>query len=151
MTTATKASLTMNSPIFAARRRSTGVSVSVMVYLIQIVLPRAVPCAQSHNAAAARRRLALRRRLLAPKRLRRDPRAFGERFQLRPHDGRVDAARERALRETAIGAAHDVLAADDFGEPHDPLGDQLGMLDEIGGVADHDRDQHFACRQLYEL
>jgi hypothetical protein len=61
----------------------------------------------------------------------------------------VNAARERALRKTAIGAAHDVLAADDFGQPHDALGDQLGMLDDIGGVADHAGDQNFAGRKFH--
>ena len=85
----------------------------------------------------------------APQRLRGDARAFDQGFQLRPHDGRMNAARERALREAAIGAAHDVLAADDLGEPHDPLGDQFGMLDDIGGVTDHARDQDFSGRELH--
>ncbi len=63
----------------------------------------------------------------------------------------MDAARERALRKAAVGAAHDVLAADDLGEPHDPLGDQFGMLDDIGGVTDHARDQDFSGRKLHAL
>ena len=54
----------------------------------------------------------------------------------------MDAARERTLREAAIGAAHDIFAADDLGEPHDPLCHQFGMLDDVGGVRDHAGDQY---------
>src|SRR6516165_12244205 len=61
----------------------------------------------------------------------------------------MDAARERALRETAIGAAHDVLAADQLGEPHYALCDELGMLDDVGGMADHAGDQNLAGRKLH--
>ena len=60
----------------------------------------------------------------------------------------MDALVERLLREAAVGAGDDVLAADQLGEPHDALGDQLGMLDDVGGVADDAGDQHRALRQL---
>src|SRR5262247_3288988 len=74
------------------------------------------------------------------------PRALSERFELRPHDRGMDAAMERSLREAAIGAGDDVLAADEPGEPHNPLGDQRRMLDHVGGVADDAWNEHFACR-----
>ena len=45
----------------------------------------------------------------------------------------------------------DVLAADHAGEPLDPLGDQFGVLDQHGGVADHAGDQHLALGQLHVL
>src|ERR1700740_3621408 len=51
-----------------------------------------------------------------------------------PHDGGMNALRKRALRKTAIGAAHDVLAPDDVGEPHEALRHEFGMLDDIGGM-----------------
>ena len=35
-----------------------------------------------------------------------------------------------------------------LGEAHDAVGDQLGMLDHVGGVTDHARDEHLALRQL---
>ena len=53
-----------------------------------------------------------------------------------------------AAAEAAVGAGDDVLAADRAGKPHDPLGDQLRMLDQIGRVADHARQDHLAVRQL---
>ena len=52
----------------------------------------------------------------------------------------MDALVERLLREAAVGAGDDVLAADELGEPHDALGHQLGMLDHVGGVADDARE-----------
>jgi hypothetical protein len=33
---------------------------------------------------------------------------------------------------------------DDFSERDDAVGDQFGVLDEVGGVADHARDQDFS-------
>ena len=36
----------------------------------------------------------------------------------------------------AIGRGDDPLPADDVGETNDPLGDEFGMLDDIGGVTD---------------
>ena len=89
-----------------------------------------------------------RRRMLSPQGLRGDARAFGQGFQLRPHDGGMDAARERALREAAIGAADHVVAPDDPGKPYDALGDEFWMLDDIGGVTDHPRDQDLARSEL---
>src|SRR5262249_61154784 len=56
----------------------------------------------------------LRRRSRAPQGPGRNPRAFDQGFQLRPHDRRMNTTRERAFREAAIGAAHDLLATDDL-------------------------------------
>jgi len=60
----------------------------------------------------------------------------------------MNAAIEGALRETAIGARHHVLASQHIGEAQDAFGYELGMLDHIGDVADHAGDQHLALRQL---
>src|SRR5271170_6723003 len=50
--------------------------------------------------------------------------------------------------ETAIGAGDDVLAPGDSGEIEDAVGDDLGMLDDVGGVADNARDQDLAVGQF---
>ena len=63
----------------------------------------------------------------------------------------MDALDVRRLREATIGAAHDVFTADQSREAHQPLGDQFWMLDNIGGVADHARNELMAGRQFCRL
>ena len=41
-----------------------------------------------------------------------------------------------ATAEAAIGRCQHPLPSDDVGEAHDALGDELGVFDDIGGVAD---------------
>ena len=53
-----------------------------------------------------------------------------------------------AAAEAAIGADDDVLAAADRGVAQDAVGDQLRVLDKVGGVADDTRHQHLARRQF---
>ena len=79
----------------------------------------------------------------SPQRLRRQPRALDQGAELGPGDLGVHAP-----AEAAVGAGDDILAADRAGKPHDPLGHQLRMLDQIGRVADHARQDHLAVRQL---
>src|SRR5271165_1715415 len=50
--------------------------------------------------------------------------------------------------EAAIRTGNDVLAPRDAGEIEDAVGDDLGMLDNVGGVADDTWDQDFAFGQL---
>src|SRR5713101_4474784 len=57
-----------------------------------------------------------------PQLLAREPRALDQRLELRPHDGRMHAAIERALRKAAVGADHHVLAPEQIGETQRPLG-----------------------------
>src|SRR5262245_46375020 len=99
------------------------------------------PYVAAHTSQRAARRL-------TPQLLARKPRALGERFELRPHDRGMDPAMERALREAAVGAGDDVLTADELAEPHDPLGDERGMLDHISGVTDDARNEHLPLWQL---
>ena len=54
-----------------------------------------------------------------------------------------------AAAEAAIGAGDDVLAPHQLGEAQDAVGDELGMLDHVGGVADDAGDQDLAGRQLH--
>ena len=76
---------------------------------------------------------------LLPQQLRGDGGALGEAFQLRPHDRAVHAAGERALRESAICAGHDAVAANDAGIAQQPLGHEVGMLDDVGRMRNEPR------------
>src|SRR2546423_7515143 len=76
---------------------------------------------------------------LRPELSRRKPGAFGERFELRPHDARMHAPMKRPLREAAVGAGEYILASHQPRDAHDALGDELRMLDDVGRVAGHDR------------
>src|SRR5437762_406957 len=68
--------------------------------------------------------------------------ALRQRFELGPGNLRVDAA-----AETAIGRGDDPLAADDLGKAQNAVGDQLGMLDDIGRVADDSGQQDLVVGQ----
>src|SRR6202140_2478006 len=78
-----------------------------------------------------------------PERLRGKPCAFGECAKLRP-----DQILVQPRAQSAIGASDHVRAPDRFGEVADSLRDELGMLDEVGGVADHARHDDLAGGQL---
>src|SRR5262245_4155071 len=63
--------------------------------------------------------------------------SLGEGGELEPRHARVRVIEPHGRGgEPAVGAGDDVLAADEAGESLDPLGDQLRVLDEVGGVAD---------------
>src|SRR5258708_37746569 len=83
--------------------------------------------------------------LSAPQLFTRQPRAFGHGFEFRPAD--LWAADPRA--EAAIGAGHDVFAADDFGVAHVTVGDRLRMFDDVRGVTNDAGNEHFAFGQLH--
>src|SRR5208282_1637912 len=71
-------------------------------------------------------------------------RAFGHRLELGPADrGVADPG-----SEPAICAGKHVFADDQVGVAHQALGHQVGMLDEVGTMADHTWDQGGAFRQL---
>ena len=50
--------------------------------------------------------------------------------------------------EAAIGAGDHALGPHGAGEAFDPLGDQLGVLDHVGGVADDARHDQLAVGQF---
>src|ERR1700748_566500 len=57
--------------------------------------------------------------------------------ELGPHHGRVHLGGEAGPGgESAVGAGDDVLPADQAGVGADGVGDQLGGLDVVGGVAE---------------
>src|SRR5499427_10950374 len=60
-----------------------------------------------------------------------EPCALNQRFELGPGDLRVNAA-----AEATVGRRDDPLLADEVGKPDDAVGDEIGMLDDVGGVAD---------------
>src|SRR5262245_33934039 len=82
----------------------------------------------------------------APELSGRQRRSLRESFELSPGDLRMDAA-----AEAAVGGRDHALLADQVGEAHDPLGDELGMLDHVGSMA-HDAGQdQLAVRELHVL
>ena len=54
-----------------------------------------------------------------------------------------------AAAQAAVGAGDHVLAADDFSERDNAIGDQFRMLDEIGGVADKAGDEEFSGGEFH--
>ena len=78
-----------------------------------------------------------------PQTLGRELRALRERLELRPGDLRVHAP-----AQPAVGRRDDVLAADDLRVAGDAVGDELGVLDHVRGVADDAGHQHLALGQL---
>src|SRR5690606_26559401 len=90
-------------------------------------------------------------RLAAPQFAARAARALAERFELRPLDRRVDAADMRRLGEAAVGAAEHVLTADELRHAHEALGDEFGMLDHVGGMADDAGNELAAGGELRRL
>jgi hypothetical protein len=63
--------------------------------------------------------------------LRSKPRTVNQGSQLRPHDRRVYTLYEWSLSEAAVDSSHEVVRADEFAEPYQPLGYQFGMLNDI--------------------
>ena len=97
-------------------------------------------CARGSRANSARSRCAPRKRggrhlPPLPQLLAGDRGAFAQRLELRPHDARVHLLRAGEGGEAAVGACDHVLPPDHAGVPADPLGHQLGMLDQDGRVA----------------
>src|SRR5262245_56579700 len=100
-------------------------------------MPAAAPGRSPTSSRAASRKSSST--FVLEKLFRSDPGTLGQRLELRPHDGRVNAPVERALREAAVGARHDPVAPDELRQAHDALRYELRMLDYVGGVADHPR------------
>src|SRR5215510_811738 len=75
---------------------------------------------------------------LLPELLRGQARALGHRLELRPRDlGLDDVDGPREGREAAVGPGDHALAPDDLGVADEPLGNQLGVLDEVGRRVEH--------------
>src|SRR6185369_7425392 len=69
---------------------------------------------------------------------------FGHRFEFSPADLRATDT----WAESTIGASHDVFAAENFCVAHQPIGDRLCTLHDVGGMADHAGHEDFARWQF---
>src|SRR5687767_12913920 len=58
---------------------------------------------------------------------------------------------ERALREAAVRTSNHVLAANELGQPDDPLRNEFRMLDHVGSVTDYAGNEQPALRQFHIL
>jgi hypothetical protein len=61
------------------------------------------------------------------------------------HFGLVEGLRG----EAAVCPGHHVFAANESGEAHQRLGDQLGMFDDVAGMRDDAGTQDFSLRNLH--
>src|SRR5206468_7785776 len=84
-----------------------------------------------------------------PELARGQPRTLGQGGELPPgHAGMGVVEPDAGGGEAAVGARDDVVASHDPREPDDALGDQLGVLHEVGSVADDAGDQDHPGRWL---
>src|ERR1700742_5084657 len=105
-----------------------------MYWLRCSLASRSVPILPGPTIAA---RVFVLTRSNLPQTLGREGGALGERGELGPHHGRVHLGGEAGPGgESAVGAGDDVLPADQAGVGADGVGDQLGVLDVVGGVAE---------------
>src|SRR4051812_1143976 len=64
----------------------------------------------------------------------------------------MDLGAVEGLRgEPAIGARDDVFATDQLGKAQEPLGNEVGMLDDVAGVGNDAGNEHPAFRDLDAL
>src|SRR4029450_12761558 len=88
----------------------------------------------------------------APEFLCRQTRALRQRFELRPHDTRVDVRlAPRLRRETTVAASDHALPPDGPRKAGDALRDQLRVLHQICRVGDYAEDNRLAPRQPHRL
>src|SRR5262245_3652114 len=66
--------------------------------------------------------------------------AFSQRFELHPYDLGVDLDAPGESPEAAIDPGDHALRPNDAGILEDAVGDQLGMLDDVGGRVDDARN-----------
>src|SRR6185369_10302339 len=87
----------------------------------------------------------------SPQRVGGEPRALDQRAQLVPDDVGVDLDPTGEGAEAAVAARDDVLTTDHVGVALDALGDQVRMLDEVGGGVDDAGDEDLAGREVDAL
>src|SRR6185312_11900037 len=83
----------------------------------------------------------------APENFGRPPRALGHGLEFSP----TDRGMANPGADTAIGPGQHVLPPDQLGIAHQPLGDEIGMLDEVRVMADDAWDEGRALGQLHRL
>src|SRR5262249_40175214 len=76
--------------------------------------------------------------------------ALRQRVKLEPgHAGMGIVEPQGGGGKPAVSSRDDVLATDNFGETQDSFGDQFRVLHQIGGVADHARDEDLPVGKLH--
>ena len=63
----------------------------------------------------------------------------------------MDALHVRPLGKSAIGAGNEVLSANQRRQANNALSDQFGMLDNVGDVTDHPRNENLVSRSFDAL
>src|SRR5882672_3618259 len=121
--------------------RTLGIVLSVRTGMVRIL-----PDESNRSGRTPARRCDSRR---CPELASGEPGTLRQGGELQPYRRRVDVVESGARGgEATIGAGDDVLPSHDPGEADDALGDQLGVLHQVGGVADHARDQDHPGRRL---
>src|SRR5262245_11437163 len=82
---------------------------------------------------------------------RRAARTLGHAGELRPRDVRVDGGLPNPGAESAVGSGDDILAPDQSRVATDALGDQVRVLEEVGGRVEHTGDEDLAGGELHAL
>src|ERR1700722_17409849 len=85
---------------------------------------------------------------LSPEPLARDASALGQRREFRPDNVRVDRGLADPCSVPAVASRDHILAANEFRIIADPVGDDLGMFDEVRLRFEDTWDQDFAVRKL---
>src|SRR2546426_3610501 len=78
-----------------------------------------------------------------PQGLRSEAGAFHHGLELGPGNLSIDLAAPGGRPEAAVGAGNHPLPTDHLSVPHNALGHQFRVLNEVGGAVQDSRDEHF--------
>jgi len=76
----------------------------------------------------------------------REARPFGERGEFCPNYRRMHLAGRGRTRKAAVGAGDHVLPPSHARKAYNPLCNEFGVLNKIGGMGDDPRDQELSFR-----
>jgi len=58
---------------------------------------------------------------------------------------------KRLRRKSAVGAGHDIFAAHEIGETHQPFGDPFRMFNDVASARDNPGANYLAARPFHAL